>query len=320
MVKRAIITGITGQDGSYLADLLLSKGYKVCGIIRDTAFCDFERIQHIRDRITLKKGNLSDKKELIRIIEEYQPNEFYNFAAPSFIPDSWFDPIATTDLIALSVVRILEAIREVDLNIKFYQATSSEIFGRAREVPQNEMTPFDPSTPYGVSKLYGHFMTVNYREAYGVFAVSGILYNHESPRRPLRFVTRKITNTVAKIKLGIVKELKIGNLDAKRDWGFAGDYVRAIWMMLQQKEPEDFVIATGKLHSVQDVVEVAFSHVGLDWRNFTVTDPKFVRSFDVGRLVGNPDKAKAKLGWKPDVSFEDLIKMMVDADMAQLSS
>ena len=320
MAKRALITGITGQDGSYLAELLLDKGYEVYGVIRRLSAPNVWRIQHILERITLLQADLLDQLSLIKAVESAQPTEFYNLAAMSFVPASWDQPMLTGEYNAQGVTRALEAIRRVDPKIRFYQASSSEMYGRVREVPQTEMTPFYPRSPYGVSKVFGHYITVNYRESYDLFAVSGILFNHESPRRGIEFVTRKVTDGVARIKLGMRDTLALGNLDACRDWGFAGDYVRAMWLMLQQDEPEDFVVATGEAHSVQRLVEIAFGHAGLDWKKHVVIDPKFLRPAEVDHLIGNPAKAKATLGWTPHVSFEQLVQMMVDADIARLEA
>jgi GDPmannose 4,6-dehydratase len=311
----ALITGITGQDGSYLAELLLEKGYKVFGMVRRSSTEKFDRISHIRDKLHLRQADLLDQLSLIRLIEECQPDEMYNLAAQSFVPTSWEQPMLTGEFNALGVTKMLEAIRLVNKKIKFYQASSSEMFGKVKEVPQTEKTPFYPRSPYGVAKVYAHWITVNYRESYGIFAVSGILFNHESPRRGLEFVSRKITNGVARIKLGLAKKLFLGNLDAKRDWGYAGDYVKAMWLMLQEKEPEDFVIATGKNHSVRDLARIAFEHVGLDYKKFVEIDPKLVRPAEVDVLLGDSSSAQKRLGWKPEVSFEELIKMMVDADL-----
>jgi GDPmannose 4,6-dehydratase len=317
---RALITGITGQDGSYLAELLLEKGYEVYGMVRRSSTESNERIDHLRDKITLLQADLLDQLSIISIVEESKPDEIYNLAAQSFVPTSWSQPILTGEFDALGVTRILEAIRLINKNIKFYQASSSEMFGKVREVPQNEKTPFWPRSPYGVAKVYGHWITVNYRESYGIHANSGILFNHESPRRGLEFVTRKITDGVARIKLGLLDKLALGNLDAQRDWGYAGDYVRAMWMMLQQDEPGDFVISTGKTHSVKDFVETAFGHVNLDYQDYVVTDPRFVRPAEVDQLLGDSTKAKKILKWEPDIDFEGLVKMMVDADMEKLSA
>ncbi|WP_448592488.1 GDP-mannose 4,6-dehydratase [Thermoflexus hugenholtzii] len=313
--KRALITGITGQDGSYLAEFLLEKGYEVIGMVRRTSTINFERIRHIQDRITLVQGDLLDQSSLIDILREHRPHEVYNLAAQSFVPTSFKQPVLTGEFTALGVTRLLEAIRLVDPTIRFYQASSSEMFGKVREVPQNESTPFHPRSPYGVAKVYAHWITVNYRESYGMFAVSGICFNHESPRRGLEFVTRKITHTAAKIKLGLAHELRLGNLDARRDWGYAPDYVRAMWLMLQQDEPEDYVIATGETHSVREFVELAFDYLGLDWKKYVVVDPALYRPADVDLLVGDATKARTKLGWAPSVTFEQLVKIMVDADL-----
>ena len=313
--KKALITGITGQDGSYLAELLLSEGYAVSGLVRRSSTGNLSRIRHILKSINLLQGDMNDLGSLIRAVEDSDPDEVYNLAAQSFVPESWRAPTATGQVTGLGVANILEAVRSVNPKIKFYQASSSEMFGRVREIPQKETTPFYPRSPYGVAKVYGHFITVNYRESYDMFACSGILFNHESPRRGLEFVTRKITNTVAKIKLGSAHTLRLGNLDAKRDWGFAGDYVKAMWLMLQQDTPEDYVIATGKTHSVKHFCEIAFSCVDLDWKQYVKVDEKFIRPAEVDFLCGDPAKAADKLCWKPSVSFEDLVKMMVDADM-----
>lgn len=317
-MKKALITGITGQDGSYLAELLLDKGYDLYGMVRRSSLERFDRIDHIVDRITIIQGDLTDQSSLDETIRSIQPDEVYNLAAQSFVPTSWTHPVMTGDVTGLGVTRILEAIRKQKPDARFYQASSSEMFGKVREVPQSELTPFHPRSPYGVAKVYGHGITVNYRESYKMFACSGILFNHESPRRGLEFVTKKVTDAVAKIKLGFSKELRMGNLDAKRDWGFAGDYVKAMWLMLQQPEPDDYVIATGKTNTVERMVEIAFSHVGLNWRDYTVIDPKFVRPAEVDLLVGDPSKAKKNLGWEAKVSFEELICTMVDADMERL--
>jgi GDPmannose 4,6-dehydratase len=312
---KALITGITGQDGSYLAELLLEKGYHVFGMVRRSSTERFDRIGHIRDKIHLRQADLLDQLSLIRLIEDCQPDEIYNLAAQSFVPTSWEQPMLTGEFNALGVTKMLEAIRLVNKKIKFYQASSSEMFGKVKEVPQNEKTPFYPRSPYGVAKVYAHWITVNYRESYGMFAVSGILFNHESPRRGLEFVSRKITDGVAKIKTGLAKKLLLGNLDAKRDWGFAGDYVKAMWLMLQQKEPEDFLIATGKNHSVRELTQIAFERVGLDYEKFVGVDPRFVRPAEVDILLGDSSYAQKKLGWKPELSFEELIQRMVDADL-----
>jgi GDPmannose 4,6-dehydratase len=318
--KKALITGITGQDGSYLAEFLLSKGYEVFGLVRRTSILNFERIKHIQDKITLISGDLLDQNSLMNAIKESNPDEIYNLAAQSFVPASWKQPVFTGEATALGVARMLEAIRAVNPKIKFYQASSSEMFGKVREVPQTEKTEFYPRSPYGVAKLYGHWITVNYRESYNMFCCSGILFNHESPRRGLEFVTRKVTNTVAKIKLGLANELRLGNLDAKRDWGFAGDYVKAMWLMLQQDEPEDYVISTGITHSVKGLVQIAFDYVNLNWEDYVIVDPKFVRPAEVDLLLGDPTKAKDKLGWEPATDFKSLIKMMVDADIEKVKN
>jgi GDPmannose 4,6-dehydratase len=318
-MKKALITGITGQDGSYLADLLLAKGYNVTGMVRRASTENFERIEHLRDRITIAQADLLDQLSLIELIENVEPDEVYNLAAQSFVPTSWIQPALTGEFTALGVTKMLEAIRLVNKKIRFYQASSSEMFGKVLEIPQSEKTPFYPRSPYGVAKVYGHFITVNYRESYNIYAVSGILFNHESPRRGLEFVTRKISDTVARIKLGMANELRLGNLNAERDWGFAGDYVEAIWLMLQQKKPQDFVIATGETHSVREFAEIAFDHVGLNWKKYVKVDRQFFRPAEVDQLVGNPTKAKRILGWKRKVDFKGLVRMMVDADMARLA-
>jgi GDPmannose 4,6-dehydratase len=315
MAKKALITGITGQDGSYLAEFLLDKGYEVFGMVRRSSTENFERIEHIRDRLTLIQGDLLDQMSLISIFQESEPDEVYNLAAQSFVPTSWTKPVLTAEFTALGVTRMLEALRLVKPDARFYQASSSEMFGKVRETPQTEKTPFHPRSPYGVAKVYGHFITVNYRESYDLFACSGILFNHESPRRGYEFVTRKVTDAVARIKLGLQDELRMGNLDAKRDWGYAMDYVEMQWMMLQQDEPEDYVIASGETHSVQELVETAFAYQGLDWEKYVVIDPKFVRPAEVDMLIGDPTKAREKLGWKPRVSFQEMIHMMVDSDL-----
>jgi GDPmannose 4,6-dehydratase len=317
--KVALITGITGQDGSYLAELLLEKGYKVCGLVRRASVEKYERIEHIRHRIELIQGDLLDQSSLSAALKQCRPSEVYNLAAQSFVPTSWVQPVLTSEFTAVGVTRILEAIRAVDPSIRFYQASSSEMYGRVRETPQTELTPFYPRSPYGVAKVYGHYITVNYRESYDLFAVSGILFNHESPRRGLEFVTRKVTDGVARIKLGLAHELRMGNLEARRDWGFAGDYVEAMWLMLQQDQPDDYVIATGETHTVQKLVEVAFGHAGLDWKKYVVQDPAFLRPAEVDLLIGDPSKAKKQLGWQPKVSFEQMIQMMVDSDIKRLS-
>jgi GDPmannose 4,6-dehydratase len=318
MKPRALITGITGQDGSYLAEWLLDKGYEVYGIVRRSSAPNLWRIEHILDRIELRPADLLDQLSLLKILDEVRPREFYNLAAMSFVPASWDQPLLTGEYNAQGVTRALEAVRQVDTKIRFYQASSSEMFGKVRAVPQSEETPFYPRSPYGVSKVYGHYITVNYRESYDLFACSGILFNHESPRRGLEFVTRKVTDGVARIKLGLSKELRMGNLDARRDWGFAGDYVRAMWLMLQQDEPDDFVIATGETHSVRELIEVAFGHVGLDWKKHVTLDQRFLRPAEVDLLIGTAEKAKTKLGWSPTVDFAGLVKMMVDADLSRL--
>ena len=320
MSRRALITGITGQDGSYLAELLLGQGYEVVGITRRLSAQNYWRIEPILPRITLVPGDLLDQLSLIRVLNDVRPHEVYNLAAMSFVPASWDQPLLTGEFNAQGVTRILEAIRHVDPAIRLYQASSSEMFGKVRDVPQTELTPFYPRSPYGVSKVYGHYITVNYRESYGLFACSGILFNHESPRRGLEFVTRKVTDGVARIKLGLATKLALGNLDAHRDWGFAGDYVRAMWLMLQQPKADDFVIATGVTHSVRNLVEVAFAHVGLDWQQHVGLDPRFLRPAEVDLLIGDASKAKAALGWEPKVSFEDLVRMMVDADIERLKA
>jgi len=317
-MKRALITGVTGQDGSYLAELLLSKRYKVYGMVRRASTENFERIEHIRDRITIVQADLLDQLSLIELIESVEPDDVYNLAAQSFVPTSWIQPTLTGEFTALGVTKILEAIKLVNRKIRFYQASSSEMFGKVLETPQNERTPFYPRSPYGVAKVYGHFITVNYRESYDIYAVSGILFNHESPRRGLEFVTRKITDGVARIKLGMAKELRLGNLDARRDWGYAGDYVRAMWLMLGQKEPRDYVVATGVDHSVSDFAKVAFDHVGLDWRKHVKVDKEYFRPAEVLHLLGDSTRARAELGWKPRVDFTGLVRMMVDADVARL--
>jgi len=319
MAKRALITGITGQDGSYLAELLLDKGYEVYGGVRRVSTSNYWRVEHLLDRIVLKPADLLDQLSLIRLIEDVKPDEFYNLAAMSFVPASWDQPMLTGEFNSQGVTRALEAVRQVHPKLRFYQASSSEMFGKVREVPQTELTPFYPRSPYGVSKVFAHYITVNYRESYDLFAVSGILFNHESPRRGLEFVTRKVTDGVARIKLGLADSLALGNLDAHRDWGFAGDYVRAMWMMLQQDRADDYVIATGKSHSVRELVEVAFAHVGLDWQKYVRLDPKFLRPAEVDLLVGDSSKARSTLGWKPEVDFSGLVQMMVDADVARLS-
>jgi GDPmannose 4,6-dehydratase len=313
-MKKALITGITGQDGSYLAEFLLEKGYKVLGMVRRTSTINFDRISHLQNDIELVQGDLLDQVSLIAILQEHHPDEVYNLAAQSFVPTSFEQPVLTGEFTALGVTRMLDAIRLVDRNIRFYQASSSEMFGKVRDVPQNENTPFYPRSPYGAAKVYGHWITINYRESYGLFACSGILFNHESPRRGMEFVTHKVTHSAARIKLGLANELRMGNLEAQRDWGYAGDYVEAMWLMLQQDEPDDYVIATGETHSVRELCEVAFGYLGLDYRKYVVNDPKFYRPAEVDHLVGDASKARKVLGWEPRVSFEELIQMMVDAD------
>src|SRR5688572_11340547 len=324
MTPRALITGITGQDGSYLAELLLEKGYEVVGMVRRSSTVNFERIAHLQDRLILDpytaSGDLLDEASLISILREYRPSEVYNLAAQSFVQTSFAQPVLTGEITAHGVTRLLDAIRIVDPEIRFYQASSSEMFGKVQEVPQTEATPFYPRSPYGVAKLYGHWITVNYRESYGLHASSGILFNHESPRRGLEFLPRKVSHAVARIKLGQQKELALGNLDAERDWGFAGDYVDAMWRMLQQDEPDDFVVATGQTHSVRRFCEIAFEHVGLDYNDHVVIDEKFFRPAEVDLLIGDPTKAKKVLGWEPATSFEDLVTMMVDGDIELLSN
>lgn len=319
-MKRALITGVTGQDGSYLAELLLDKGYEVYGMVRRSSTETFSRIAHIKDKIVLLQADLLDELSLIKLMEQVQPDEIYNLAAMSFVPTSWDQPILTSEFTATGVVRILEAMRRVCPKAKFYQASSSEMFGKVRTVPQHEDTPFYPRSPYGVAKAFGHYITVNYRESYQLFATSGILFNHESPRRGMEFVTRKVTNGAAAIKLGLANELRMGNLDAQRDWGFAGDYVEAMWRMLQQDTPDDFVVATGVTHSVRDLVVHAFAHVGLDWEQYVKIDPAFIRPAEVDLLLGDPSKAERVLGWKPQTDFESLVQMMVDADLARLEA
>jgi GDPmannose 4,6-dehydratase len=315
MTKRALITGITGQDGSYLAELLLDKGYEVIGMVRRSSTVNFERIAHIQDKITFVPGDLLDEVSMINILREHRPAEVYNLAAQSFVQTSFGQPVLTGEITGLGVTRILDAVRIVDPGIRFYQASSSEMFGKVQAVPQVESTPFYPRSPYGVAKLYGHWITINYRESYDLHASSGILFNHESPRRGLEFVTRKITHHVAQIKLGMATELRLGNLEAQRDWGFAGDYVEAMWRMLQQDQPDDFVVATGETHSVREFCEVAFSHLDLDYNDYVVMDERFMRPAEVDLLVGDPAKARDVLGWELETSFPDLVRMMVDADM-----
>jgi GDPmannose 4,6-dehydratase len=314
----ALITGITGQDGSYLAEFLLAKDYKVVGMVRRSSTVTFDRIEHIQDDIVLEQGDLHDHSSLVRIIEEHQPDEVYNLAAQSFVPTSWEQPLLTGEVTALGVTRILEALRQVKPDARFYQASSSEMFGRVRETPQNEETPFYPRSPYGVAKVYGHWITVNYRESHNLFAVSGILFNHESPRRGLEFVTRKIAYNAARIKLGLIDKLPLGNLKSQRDWGFAGDYVQAMWMMLQRDEPEDFVIGTGETHHVSDFCQKAFGVLDLDYQDYVTRDERFYRPAEVDLLISDPRKAQAKLQWEPSVNFDELIKMMVEADLERL--
>src|SRR3954447_7029197 len=319
MSKRALITGITGQDGSYLAELLLEKGYEVYGLVRRASSTNYWRIEHLLDRIQLKPADLLDQLSVIRVVERVGPQELYNLAAMSFVPASWDQPLLTGEFNSQGVTRALEAVRQVDASIRFYQASSSEMYGKVREVPQTELTPFYPRSPYGVSKVFAHYITVNYRESYDLFACSGILFNHESPRRGVEFVTRKVTDGVARIKLGLADSLKLGNLDAHRDWGFAGDYVRAMWLMLQQDQADDYVIATSESHPVRELVKVAFEHAGLDWQKYVRTDPRFLRPAEVDHLIGDPSRARGALGWTPSVDFKGLVHMMVDADLARLS-
>ena len=318
MTKTALITGITGQDGSYLAEFLLDQGYRVVGMVRRSSTVNFGRIEHIQDRLTLVPGDLLDQTSLIDILCEHKPAEIYNLAAQSFVPVSWKQPVLTGEFTALGVTRMLEAMRSIVPEARFYQASSSEMFGKVQEVPQSEQTPFYPRSPYGVAKVYGHWITVNYRESYDLFTCSGILFNHESPRRGLEFVTRKVTYGVAQIKLGLAQELHLGNLDSRRDWGFAGDYVKAMWLMLQQDHPDDYVVGMGETHSVRELCRAAFSSVGIDWEDHVVSDPAFYRPAEVDLLVSDPTKAKEELGWEAEVSFEELIQMMVDADMEHL--
>ncbi len=317
---RALITGITGQDGSYLAELLLEKGYDVYGVVRRSSTETFERISPIKDRLTLLQADLTDQVSMVDVISQVRPREVYNLAAQSFVPTSWCQPILTGDVTALGVTRVLEAIRVVDRSIRFYQASSSEMFGKVQETPQRETTPFYPRSPYGVAKVYGHWITVNYRESYDIFAVSGILFNHESPRRGLEFVTRKVTNGVAHIKQGLAGELRLGNLEARRDWGYARDYVHAMWLMLQQDKPDDYVVSSGATHTVREMCEIAFSHVGLDWREYVKVDEQFYRPAEVQLLLGDSAKAREQMGWTPEVDFAGLIRMMVDADMARVKA
>lgn len=316
--RRALITGLTGQDGSYLADLLLDHGYEVFGIVRRSSTETFDRIKHIRSRVTLLQADLTDQVSIIGALEEVRPTELYNLAAQSFVPTSWSQPILTGDVTALGATRVLEAIRVVDPSIRFYQASSSEMFGKVREVPQTELTPFYPRSPYGVAKVYAHWITVNYRESYDLFSCSGILFNHESPRRGLEFVTRKVTDSVARIKHGLATELRLGNIDARRDWGFAKDYVRAMWLMLQQDQPDDYVISSGEMHTVRELCEIAFARVDLDMNDYVVIDPKFYRPAEVDQLQGDYSKARKSLGWEPETSFTDMVTMMVDKDLARV--
>jgi GDPmannose 4,6-dehydratase len=319
MGKTALVTGITGQDGSYLAELLLEHGYAVHGVVRRSSTENFQRIEHLRGRLELHQADLLDQTSLAQVLDRVRPNEVYNLAAMSFVPASWQQPVLTAEFTAVGVTRLLDALRQVCPRARFYQASSSEMFGKVRETPQRETTPFHPRSPYGVAKVYGHFITVNYRESYGTFACSGILFNHESPRRGLEFVTRKITAGVARVKLGLARELRLGNLEARRDWGFAGDYVRAMWLMLQQDHPDDYVVGTGRTHSVEEFARVAFGHAGLDWRRYVVTDPQFYRPAEVDLLLADPSRANGRLGWRPEVSFEDMVRQMVDADVQALA-
>ena len=314
-IKKALITGITGQDGSYLAELLIGKGYEVYGMARRSSVERYDRIRHLREKMILIQGDLTDQSSLDEAMRSIQPSEVYNLAGQSFVQTSWNQPILTGDITGMGATRILESVKKIKPDARFYQASSSEMFGKAKETPQKESTPFHPRSPYGVAKVYGHYITVNYRESYNLYACSGILFNHESPRRGLEFVTRKITNTVAKIKLGLASSLRLGNLDAKRDWGFAGDYVEAMWLMLQQDKPDDYVIATEESHSVKEFVEAAFGYVGLDWGRYVIIDPKLKRPAEVDFLIGNSSKAKNKLGWKPKVGFDELVRMMVEEDI-----
>jgi GDPmannose 4,6-dehydratase len=317
-MPKALITGITGQDGSYLAELLLEKGYDVIGVVRRSSTNNFSRIEHIQDKIHIVQGDLIDLSSLIHLLEEHRPDEVYNLAAQSFVPTSWEQPLLTGDVTALGVTRMLEAIRIVDKRIRFYQASSSEMFGKVREVPQRETTPFYPRSPYGVAKVYGHWITVNYRESYDMYAVSGILFNHESPRRGLEFLPRKVSYGVARIVMGLADELRVGNLEARRDWGYARDYVRGMWMMLQQDRPDDYVLATGETHTVGELIRIAFEHADLDWKRYVKIDPRYYRPAEVDLLVGDPSKARRELGWEPEVTFKELVEMMVDADIARL--
>ena len=320
MTKCALITGVTGQDGSYLAEFLLDKGYRVVGMVRRTSTINFDRIRHIQNDIEIAQGDLLDQMSLVDLLNEFQPDEVYNLAAQSFVPISWKQPVLTGEFTALGVTRMLDAIRTVNPKIKFYQASSSEMFGKVQEVPQNEKTPFYPRSPYGVAKVYGHWITVNYRESYHLFACSGVLFNHESPRRGLEFVTHKVTHGVAKIKLGLAKELRLGNLEARRDWGFAGDYVKAMWRMLQQPQPDDYVVASGETHSVAELCDMAFGHVDLSYRDYVVQDPKYFRPVEVDLLVGDASKAGRVLGWEPSMTFTELIQMMVEADLEAIKN
>jgi GDPmannose 4,6-dehydratase len=320
MTKGALITGVTGQDGSYLAEFLLDKGYRVVGMVRRTSTINFDRIRHIQNDIEIAQGDLLDQMSLVDLLNEFQPDEVYNLAAQSFVPISWKQPVLTGEFTALGVTRMLDAIRTVNPKIKFYQASSSEMFGKVQEVPQNEKTPFYPRSPYGVAKVYGHWITVNYRESYHLFACSGILFNHESPRRGLEFVTHKVTHGVAKIKLGLAKELRLGNLEARRDWGFAGDYVKAMWRMLQQPQPDDYVVASGETHSVAELCDVAFGHVDLNYRDYVAQDPKYFRPAEVDLLVGDASKAGRVLGWEPSMTFTELIQKMVEADLEAIKN
>jgi GDPmannose 4,6-dehydratase len=319
-LPKALITGVTGQDGSYLAELLLAKGYEVVGMVRRTSHHSYERIEHLLDRVEIVAADLLDQHSLTVVLQDHRPDEVYNLAAQSFVPTSWSQPVLTGEFTALGVTRILEAVRLAHPAARFYQASSSEMYGRVRETPQSETTAFYPRSPYGVAKAYGHWITVNYRESYGLYAVSGILFNHESPRRGVEFVTRKVTAGVARIRKGLAKELRLGNLDAQRDWGFAGDYVDAMWRMLQQPEAQDYVIGTGETHSVQELVEIAFSHAGLDWQKYVVIDPAFIRPAEVDLLKADPAKARRELGWTPAVSFDALVRMMVDADLERFGA
>jgi GDPmannose 4,6-dehydratase len=319
-MPKALITGVTGQDGSYLAELLLAKGYEVVGVVRRTSHHSYERIEHLLDQIEVVAADLLDQHSLTVVLQEHRPDEVYNLAAQSYVPTSWTQPVLTGEFTALGVTRILEAIRLVHPGARFYQASSSEMFGKVTETPQRETTSFYPRSPYGVAKVYGHWITVNYRESYGLYAVSGILFNHESPRRGIEFVTRKVTDAVARIKLGLARELRLGNLDSRRDWGFAGDYVDAMWRMLQRDQPTDYVIGSGQTHSVRELVELAFAHVGLDYQQYVVSDPRYYRPAEVDLLLADPSKARAELGWAPKVAFSELVAMMVDADLERLAA